>query len=63
MRVVMPDNMYGSRRGYDLRDDAWYVDEFDPSNMLGVALFGDEEVESVLGGRRLRSIRQPPPVL
>ena len=40
VRVVMPENMYGSRRGYDLRDDAWYVDEFDPSNMLGVALFG-----------------------
>jgi ABC-type oligopeptide transport system substrate-binding subunit len=26
--------------GYDIRDDGWYVDEYDPHNMLGVALFG-----------------------
>jgi DNA-binding SARP family transcriptional activator/ABC-type transport system substrate-binding protein len=26
--------------GYDIRDDGWYVDEYDPQNMLGVAMFG-----------------------
>jgi class 3 adenylate cyclase/ABC-type transport system substrate-binding protein/tRNA A-37 threonylcarbamoyl transferase component Bud32/streptogramin lyase len=40
LRIRRFDNPYGEGLGYDLRDDAWYVDEFDPSNMLGVALFG-----------------------
>ena len=26
--------------GYDIRDDGWYLDEYDPHNMLGVAMFG-----------------------
>jgi DNA-binding SARP family transcriptional activator/ABC-type oligopeptide transport system substrate-binding subunit len=26
--------------GYDIRDGGWYVDEYDPHNMLGVAMFG-----------------------
>ena len=26
--------------GYDIRDDGWYADEYDPHNMLGVAMFG-----------------------
>jgi DNA-binding SARP family transcriptional activator/ABC-type transport system substrate-binding protein len=30
----------GSGNGYDLRDDSWYVDEYDPHNTLGVAMFG-----------------------
>jgi DNA-binding SARP family transcriptional activator/ABC-type oligopeptide transport system substrate-binding subunit/streptogramin lyase len=26
--------------GYDIRDDGWYLDDYDPNNMLGIALFG-----------------------
>jgi outer membrane protein assembly factor BamB len=40
LRVRAFSDPYGHGRGYDLRDDGWVVDEFDPVNMLGPPLFG-----------------------
>jgi ABC-type transport system substrate-binding protein len=40
LRVRRFSDPFGHGRGYDLRDDGWVVDEFDPVNMLGPPLFG-----------------------
>jgi ABC-type transport system substrate-binding protein/class 3 adenylate cyclase/streptogramin lyase len=40
LHVHKLQDQYAPGRVYDLRDDGWYVDEFDPNAMLGVAMFG-----------------------
>jgi serine/threonine-protein kinase len=40
LRVKAFTDQYAQGRGYDIRDDGWYVDEFDPFNALGVPMFG-----------------------
>jgi hypothetical protein len=40
IRIHKLDNQYGPGKVYDLRDDGWYVDEFDPNAMIGVAMLG-----------------------
>jgi len=40
IRVHKLDDQYAPGKVYDLRDDGWYVDEFDPNAMFGVAMFG-----------------------
>jgi class 3 adenylate cyclase/ABC-type transport system substrate-binding protein/streptogramin lyase len=40
LRVKAFSDQYAHGRAYDIRDDGWYVDKFDPSNMLGVPMFG-----------------------
>lgn len=40
LRVRKFEDQYAAGPGFDIRDAAWYVDEFDPHNMLGTAMFG-----------------------
>jgi hypothetical protein len=40
LHVRQLSDPYSPGDAYDLRDDGWVVDEFDPMNMLGVPMFG-----------------------
>jgi ABC-type oligopeptide transport system substrate-binding subunit len=36
-------DVYAHGNGYDIRDDGWHVDEYDPHNMLGTVMFGQPD--------------------
>jgi ABC-type oligopeptide transport system substrate-binding subunit len=36
------EDQYHAAPGFDLRDSTWFVDEFDPVNILGVPMFGQK---------------------